>query len=81
MLACTFFKLRRDSYVEFLECAGEDVDVSLLRHVEIMRVLRRTNNCKNKNKGKSEMRGSLHYAMDDTTVHCFGRDDDICGGC
>src|SRR6202044_2883713 len=38
-------------------------------------------NGKNKNNGKckSEMRGSLHCATDDETVHRFGRDDAVRG--
>jgi len=28
--------------------------------------------------GKDEIQGSLHYAADDKTVHCFGLDD-VCG--
>ena len=31
-------------------------------------------------KGKSEMRGSLHCATDDDTVRCSGRDDAVIGG-
>ena len=34
-------------------------------------VWKRTSN----SKCKDEIRGSLHYAMDDKAVHCFGRDD------
>ncbi len=30
---------------------------------------------KSKSNGKCEMPGSLHYATDDGTVRCFGRDD------
>ena len=29
--------------------------------------------------GESEIQGSLHCAMDDKTVHCFGRDDVVRG--
>src|ERR1700687_5685847 len=32
---------------------------------------------KGKNNSKDEMRGSLRYAMDGETVHCFGRDDEF----
>jgi len=34
---------------------------------------------KGKGKGKDEIQGSLHCALDGSTVQCFGRDD-VCGG-
>jgi hypothetical protein len=40
----------------------------------------KTDNDKNNSQSNSEIQGSLHYATDDETVRCFGRDDVVFGG-
>ena len=40
--------------------------------------MRRVGDQLNRNQDKGGIQGSLHYAMDGETVHCFGRDDVCC---
>jgi hypothetical protein len=67
------FDLGCHSDVEFMEVAGEDVDVCDLVHALKYRRsgLWRTSN----DKCKGEMQGSVHCAAHDRTVRRFGRDD------
>ena len=63
------FNLRGYADIEFLEAAGEDIDVGLLDHRLIVTSSKRQQQRRNA--------GSLHCATDDETVRCFGRDDAV----